>query len=88
MCGISTALTLESQTFPATKASEQSSSSTSGTACSSIKNGTHVILNAYEATLEKEIDASLDRIAHRGPDARGIWLGKQGKVGKQCFIYH
>jgi asparagine synthase (glutamine-hydrolysing) len=82
MCGISTALTLEAQTFPATKAPDQSSPSTSGTACSGIKNGTQVTLNACEVTLEKEIDASLDRIAHRGPDARGIWLGKQGKVGK------
>jgi asparagine synthetase B (glutamine-hydrolysing) len=41
--------------------------------------GTHT----YERALEKELDASLNRITHRGPDSRGTWISKQGQVGKK-----
>ena len=32
--------------------------------------------------LEAELDASLDLIIHRGPDARGSWISDDASVGK------
>ncbi|WVF68263.1 asparagine synthase (glutamine-hydrolyzing) [Kwoniella sp. CBS 6097] len=36
------------------------------------------------AELAKQLDASLDRIQHRGPDGRGIWIGED----MQCALAH
>lgn len=32
-------------------------------------------------TLEEQLNKSLDLIAHRGPDAKGIWIDESGNVG-------
>jgi asparagine synthase (glutamine-hydrolysing) len=36
------------------------------------------------ADLESRLSKSLDLIAHRGPDAKGIWVNDDGSVGKQA----
>jgi hypothetical protein len=33
------------------------------------------------ADLESRLSKSLDLIAHRGPDAKGIWINDDGSVG-------
>ncbi len=35
----------------------------------------------YQQQLEAELDAGLDLIGHRGPDARGLWISKDANVG-------
>lgn len=37
-----------------------------------------------EATsLEDQLHKSLDLIAHRGPDAKGVWISDDGRVGEE-----
>ena len=31
--------------------------------------------------VEREIDNSLERVKHRGPDAQGRWISRDGRVG-------
>jgi asparagine synthase (glutamine-hydrolysing) len=31
--------------------------------------------------ISKELEESLDRIAHRGPDSRGQWISEDDRVG-------
>ena len=69
MCGISTVVTLRSQIGPAAQSAENPHLHTNGMDCTG-------------DALEKKLQNSLDRIAHRGPDARGIWTSEQGQVGK------
>ena len=33
--------------------------------------------------LERDLDASLDTITHRGPDSRGRWFSEDNRVGSQ-----
>ena len=39
--------------------------------------------SSMNAKIKKELDESLDRIAHRGPDARGQWISPDNRIG--CF---
>lgn len=32
-------------------------------------------------SLEDELNKSLDLIAHRGPDAKGVWVSPDGRIG-------
>lgn len=32
--------------------------------------------------MHEELSSSLDAIAHRGPDSRGIWISEDNYVGK------
>ena len=32
--------------------------------------------------ISKQLDESLDTIAHRGPDSRGKWISEDNRVGK------
>jgi asparagine synthetase B (glutamine-hydrolysing) len=73
MCGISTVVTLRAH------ASKPNLSNT---------NGTHDVAREYRKILENDIDASLQRIAHRGPDSRGIWMSERGQVGKRYLIIY
>lgn len=36
----------------------------------------------YSLLLDGQLDASLDLVKHRGPDARGTWTSDDGKVCK------
>lgn len=38
--------------------------------------------DSMEDSAESTIDASLDLVKHRGPDARGKWLSPDRRVGK------
>lgn len=40
------------------------------------------------ADLETKLSASLDLIAHRGPDARGIWINDDASVGMSNSRIH
>jgi asparagine synthetase B (glutamine-hydrolysing) len=73
MCGISTVVTLRAH------ASKPNVSSTNGT-CDATRE--------YRKILENDIDASLQRIAHRGPDSRHIWMSECGQVGKRYLIIY
>ena len=33
--------------------------------------------------ISKQLDESLDKIAHRGPDSRGQWISKDNRVGNE-----
>lgn len=39
-----------------------------------------------EKSLETEMDESLEIIKHRGPDARGVWISPNGRVGKDFCL--
>jgi hypothetical protein len=74
MCGISTIVTLDARPQAAAMAPERTNRNTKttiGNGVATEMGGTH---NMYEAELEKEVNASLDRITHRGPDTRGTVL--------------
>lgn len=32
--------------------------------------------------ISKELDQSLERIAHRGPESQGIWISEDNRVGE------
>lgn len=48
-------------------------------------NGVHTNGNGPEdgarAKIAKELDQSLDQIAHRGPDSRGQWISEDKRIG-------
>lgn len=77
MCGISAVVTLDKRSQNTAIGLNQGKKKANG------DTGTH---GPYNATIEAELNESLDRITHRGPDARGIWIGRQGKVGKKNQI--
>ena len=35
------------------------------------------------AKLAREMEESLQKIAHRGPDSQGLWISQDSRVGKQ-----
>lgn len=39
----------------------------------------------HGAKLEGQLHAALDRIQHRGPDGRGIWVEPEGGCGPYLF---
>lgn len=49
--------------------------------------GSHPASSSEEHSLplDGKLDASLDLVQHRGPDARGTWTSDDGKVCK-CLI--
>lgn len=72
MCGISCILGLEGQA-----AHPPPSEHINGV------NG-HVVngeVDCKRLELEKELDASLELIKHRGPDSRGHWISPDNRVG-------
>lgn len=77
MCGISAVVTLDKRSQNTATGLNQGGKNANG------DTGTH---SPYKAAIESELNESLDRITHRGPDARGIWIGRQGKVGKKNHI--
>jgi asparagine synthetase B (glutamine-hydrolysing) len=77
MCGISAVVTLGQRSQNTASGPNQQNKKAKGVADAN---------NSYEDTLETEVNESLDRITHRGPDARGIWIGSQGKVGEEFDI--
>lgn len=51
-------------------------------------NGSKAAKASLESSLEAirgQLDKSLDAIAHRGPDAKGIWVSDDGGVGETFF---
>ncbi len=52
------------------------------------RNGEHkAALGAESQKLDKELDASLAQIAHRGPDSCGKWIGEDCRVVSSSFMY-
>lgn len=40
------------------------------------------------STLHKQLNESLETIAHRGPDASGIWISEDGTIGTEPWPWH
>lgn len=38
-------------------------------------------------SIKGQLDRSLDLIAHRGPDSKGIWVSDDGSVGEIFFFF-
>ena len=39
---------------------------------------------ASSSALESQLNASLDQIRYRGPDARGWWISQDNRFGEVC----
>ncbi|KAJ0278743.1 hypothetical protein CBS470a_009622 [Colletotrichum nupharicola] len=75
MCGITAAITLRRRA---------SSNGVNGTNCTNGTNGKaeHAHSERSNAeTLRSQLEKSLETIAHRGPDASGIWISEDGAIG-------
>ena len=57
------------------------------TAIITLDNSQEISSYDYKLRLEREITQSLDKINHRGPDARGSWISNGNRVGKDKFYY-
>ena len=78
MCGISVIVSLQGHH------DERRSNATS--IAPSSKEGVDITDNRSASFIAKELDASLDLIAHRGPDSRGQWISPDKRVGQEpCF---
>lgn len=78
MCGISVVVALQG-------ASHKSKQSSGGP----YPANTHAVDLQYDAQatqIAKELDDSLDLIAHRGPDSRGQWISPDKRVGARPRI--
>lgn len=73
MCGISVIVALENQTHELAKIPN-------GDMPNGV-NGVDIKKDHEAAKLAKELDDSLDIIAHRGPDSRGQWISDDKRVG-------
>lgn len=79
MCGISVIVSLDKGRSGG-QASQRYAQSFKNTVHDSSRN-TNNQRNENHIVLSKELEASLDRISHRGPDARGVWVSQDGRVG-------
>lgn len=70
MCGISVVVKLNRTAPNSEAAGEVTQSHTNGDA---------------KLELEKRLLASLEQIAHRGPDAQGVWIDPASSVGMASF---
>lgn len=70
MCGISVVVKLNRTAPNNVAAGEDAQSHTNG---------------AAKLKLEKRLLASLEQIAHRGPDAQGVWVDPANQVGMAPF---
>lgn len=41
----------------------------------------------YRTRLHEQMQASLDKIEHRGPDGRGVWISADARVGTAFIPY-
>lgn len=45
-------------------------------------NPTQGIITPNASSLERQLSKSLDLIAHRGPDAMGVWVSADERIGR------
>ncbi|KAH8886027.1 asparagine synthase [Thozetella sp. PMI_491] len=82
MCGITVSIAIgkrNSSTRVNGSANGAAKGVVNGAVHEQTKNGIKASFVSQE--LEENLNKSLDLLAHRGPDARGIWINKDGTVG-------
>lgn len=77
MCGISVIVALEGQTHDLSQ--KANGSYPEGV------DGVDIHADKDAAKLAKELDESLNMIAHRGPDSRGQWISDDKRVGPLTY---
>src|SRR4051794_27871716 len=83
MCGITVSIALKRGSPPTTNGNTTNGTKTHGANL----NGATSTQEEARASLEAALAKSLDKIAHRGPDAQGIWISNDNSVGTESFTF-